>query len=138
MKLVYFDNYITMPGSNIVLGSVLLADPPPPESGVFQHAIGVCKNVGETQCCGSLEVFGEQSFDPYKLIELIRSTDCAIFHLHWRVNGAFCYTLKNGTEIANELVAPYFTIHTMLVDDGILVTLEIPDYKLYLEWKKQK
>jgi hypothetical protein len=138
MKLVYFDNHITMPGSNIVLGSVLLTDPSPPESEESQRAIGVCKNVGETQCCGSLEVFGEQSFNPYKLIELIKDTNCAIFHLHWRVNNAFGYALKQGTEIANELVAPYFTIHTMLVDDGILVTLEIPDYKLYLEWKKQK
>lgn len=137
MKLVYFDNYITIPGSHIVIGSVLLTDPPP-ESGASQRAIGLCKNVGETQCCGSLEVFGEQSFNPYKLIELIKDTNCAIFHLHWRVNGMFSYDLKNGTEIANELVAPYFTIHTMLVDDGILVTLEIPDYKLYLEWKGSK
>lgn len=138
MKLVYFDLYTTMPGSNIALGSVLLTDPPPPDSGRSQQAIGLCTNVGATSCCGSLEVFGEQSFDPHKLIELIRSTDCAIFYLHWRVNNAFGYTLKNGTKIANQLVAPYFTIHTMLMDDGILVTLEIPDYKLYLEWKAQK
>jgi len=138
MKLVYFDLYTTMPGSNIALGSVLLTDPPPPDSGRSQRAIGVCTSVGATACCGSLEVFGEQSFDPYKLIELINSTDCAIFYLHWRVDSIFGYTLKDGTDIANQSVAPYFTIHTMLMDDGILVTLEIPDYKLYLEWKAQK
>jgi len=137
MKLVYFDNYMTMPGSNIALGSVLLTDPSPPDSG-WPRAIGVCKNIGDTQCCGSLEVFGEQNCDPYQLIELIKSTNCAIFHLHWRVNNAFGYTFKLCTDIANELVAPYFTIHTLLVDDGILVHLEIPDYKLYLEWKGSK
>lgn len=100
-----------------------------------------CTTIGDTECCGSVEIWGDGYIEYSFLLELLVCSNCAVFLVH----------LNNTPNYWNEISIPAIekqlnavapTIWKVqlkeMMNGETLMVLEILDADKYQDWRMQK
>ena len=100
-----------------------------------------CTTIGDTQCCGSVEIWGNGDIEYYFLLELLVCSNCAVFLVHLNNENRYWHNISIP-EIEKQLNAVAPTIWKVQLEKmenrETLMVLEILDADKYLDWRMQK
>jgi hypothetical protein len=97
--------------------------------------------IGDTQCCGSLEVWGNnENIGVENILEFLVCSNCAILFLHFRNTSSSWDTVSSLPSIETKLnaIAPdIWKVKLQYIEyNETLVVLEILDNEAYLKWRE--
>lgn len=100
-----------------------------------------CTTIGDTKCCGSVEIWGDGYIEYSFLLELLVCSNCAVFLVH--LNNIPNYWINTSIPaIEKQLNAVAPTIWKVQLKTmeyrGTLMVLEILDADKYQDWRMQK
>jgi hypothetical protein len=101
-----------------------------------------CTTIGNTQCCGSVEIWGDGDIEYYFLLELLVCSNCAVFLFHLNNEQGYWHNVSIP-EIEKQLNAVAPTIWKVQLKKmkefrETLMVLEILDADKYQDWRIQK
>ena len=100
-----------------------------------------CTTIGDTQCCGSVEIWGDGYIEYSFLLELLVCSNCAVFLVHLNNTPNYWNNISIPA-IEKQLNAVAPTIWKVQLKTmeyrGTLMVLEILDADKYQDWRMQK
>lgn len=101
-----------------------------------------CTMIGDTQCCGSVEIWGDGDIEYYFLLELLVCSNCAVFLVHLNNEHSYWNNISIP-EIEKQLNAVAPTIWKVQLKKmkefrETLMVLEILDADKYQDWRIEK
>jgi hypothetical protein len=106
-----------------------------------QDLINGAALIGDTQCCGSLEVWGEgEVIGVQNILEFLSCSNCAVLLLHFRNTWSTWETISTLPDIERGLnvIAPdIWRVKVQYIEyNETLVVLEILDDEAYGKWRE--
>lgn len=100
-----------------------------------------CTTIGDTECCGSVEIWGDGYIEYFFLLELLVCSNCAVFLVHLKNTHSY-WTNISIPVIEKQLNAVAPTIWKVQLKTmeyrRTLMVLEILDADKYQDWRMQK
>mgnify|MGYP003467826277 CR=1 FL=1 len=100
-----------------------------------------CTTIGATECCGSVEIWGDGNIEYSFLLELLVCSNCAVFLVHLNNTPNYWNNISiPAIEKQLNAVAPTIwkvQLTTMEYRETLMV-LEILDADKYQDWRMQK
>ena len=100
-----------------------------------------CTTIGDTECCGSVEIWGDGDIEYSFLLELLVCSNCAVFLVHLDNTSNYWSSISiPAIEKQLNTVAPtIWKVQLKKMENReTLMVLEILDADKYQDWRMQK